>query len=99
MGTTFWEVVSDEHGIGCGGEYCGDNEAQLGRVKVFYHGASGGKHVPRAVLFGLRCARVVARKALPPGQPREPKRGRGQRLGQGPLNKGCARIQLNPPVV
>jgi tubulin beta len=53
MGNKFWEVVCDEHGIGGDGEYCGDNDAQLGRIKVFYHEASGGKYVPRAVLFDL----------------------------------------------
>jgi hypothetical protein len=26
-------------------------KAHLGRINVFYHGASGGKYVPRAVLF------------------------------------------------
>jgi tubulin beta len=45
-------VVCDEHGIGGSGEYC-DNDAQLGRINVFYHEASGGKYVPRAVLFDL----------------------------------------------
>jgi tubulin beta len=43
--------VCDEHGIGGSGEYCGDNDAHLGRINVFYHEASGGKYVPRAVLF------------------------------------------------
>ena len=51
MGTTYWEVVSDEHGIGGSNEYCGDNEAHLGRINVFYHEASGGKCALRAVLF------------------------------------------------
>jgi tubulin beta len=38
MATKFWEVVvCDEHGIGSDGEYCGDNDAQLGRINVFYH--------------------------------------------------------------
>ena len=39
------------HDIGGGGEYCGDYGAQLGRTNVLYHEASGGKYVPRAVLF------------------------------------------------
>jgi tubulin beta len=29
------------------------NDAQLGRINVLYHEASGGKYVPRAVLFDL----------------------------------------------
>jgi len=35
------------------GEYCGNNDAHLGRINVFYHEAPGGKYVPRAVLFDL----------------------------------------------
>jgi tubulin beta len=40
MGTKFWGVVRDEHGIGVGGEYYGDNDAQLDRINVIYHEAS-----------------------------------------------------------
>jgi hypothetical protein len=36
-------MVCDEHGIGDSGEYCGNNDAYLGRINVFYHGALGGK--------------------------------------------------------
>ena len=39
------------HDIGGDGEYCGDNDAQLGRIYVFCHGASGGMYVPRTVFF------------------------------------------------
>ena len=35
MGTKFWEVVCDEHGIG-GGEYRGRNDAQLDRIYVCF---------------------------------------------------------------
>jgi hypothetical protein len=38
MGTKFWEVVSDEHSTDGGREYYGDNDTQLGRMNVFYHG-------------------------------------------------------------
>jgi tubulin beta len=44
MGTGFWEVLCDLHGIGGICEYCGDNDAYLGRVGVFYHEALGGKY-------------------------------------------------------
>jgi tubulin beta len=63
MGTKFWEVVRDEHGIGVDGEYCGGNDAQLGRIKVFYHEASGGKYVPRAVLFDIEPGVIDAVRA------------------------------------
>jgi hypothetical protein len=65
MGTKFWEVVCDENGIGVSGEYYGDNDdndAQLDRISVLYHEASGGEYVPRAVLFNLE-----------PGPPYKPK--------------------------
>jgi hypothetical protein len=39
------------HGIGGDGDYCGDNDAQLDRINVFYHEASGGKYVPCTVFF------------------------------------------------
>jgi tubulin beta len=37
--------LCDEHDIGGDGEYCDDNDAQLDRIDVFYHEASGGKYV------------------------------------------------------
>jgi tubulin beta len=42
-GTKCWEVVCDEHGIGGSGEYCGDNDAHLGRINLLYPEALGGK--------------------------------------------------------
>jgi tubulin beta len=39
------------HGIGGDEEYCGDNDAQLGRINAFYHEASGGKYVLRTAFF------------------------------------------------
>jgi hypothetical protein len=53
--------------IGGNGKYCGDNDAQLGRINAFHHEASSGKYVPSTVLFepdtrhDQRCARVAAR--------------------------------------
>jgi hypothetical protein len=57
---------SREIGIGGDGEYCGDNDAHLGRINVFYHEASGDKSAPRTVLYvqrarrDRRCALVAA---------------------------------------
>ena len=72
MGTKFWKVVCDEHGIGGDVKYCGDNDAQLGCINVFYQVASGGKYVPSAVLFDFEpgvfgAVRIAARRALSPG--------------------------------
>ena len=67
MGTEFQEVLCDEHGIGGDREYCGDNDAQLDRINVFYPEASGEKYVPRTVLFDLEPAVVDAVRASPLG--------------------------------
>jgi tubulin beta len=42
MGTKFWEVVCDEHGIDGDGEYLSDHESRLGRMNLFYHEAPSG---------------------------------------------------------
>jgi tubulin beta len=67
MGTKFQKVLCDEHGIGGDGVYCGDNDAQLDRINVFYYEASGGKYVPHAVLIGLEPGVIEAVRASPLG--------------------------------
>jgi hypothetical protein len=47
------EAARDEHSIGGGGEYCGDSNAQLGSINLYFHEASGGKCVSRAMLMDL----------------------------------------------
>jgi tubulin beta len=37
MGTKFWEMLCDKHGIGADDECCGNNDAQLGRINLFYY--------------------------------------------------------------
>jgi tubulin beta len=67
MGIKFWGLLSDENGIGGDGEYCGDNNAQLGRVNVLCHEAPGGKHIPRAVFFDLESGVIDAARSSPLG--------------------------------
>jgi tubulin beta len=76
MGIEFQEVFCDEHDIGGDGEYCGGNDAQFGRINVFYYEASGGKYAPCAVFFDLEPGVIDAARASPlgelirPGKPR-----------------------------
>ena len=69
-------MLCEEHCIGSDGEYCGDNDAQLGRINVLYREASSDKYVPCAVFSdlepGMIGAVVAARLGLPSGKPREP---------------------------
>jgi tubulin beta len=56
------------YGIGGDGEYCGGNDAQLGRFNVLYHEVSNGKYVPRAVPFNLETRVTCAVLASPLGE-------------------------------
>jgi tubulin beta len=53
LGAKFWEVVSDEHGIGPDGVYKGTLDLQLERISVYYNEVGANKYVPRAVLVDL----------------------------------------------
>lgn len=46
IGSKFWEVISEEHGIKEDGSYHGDSDLQLERVNVYYNEATK-KYVPR----------------------------------------------------
>jgi tubulin beta len=54
------EAVCDEHGTGGSGESCVDNDAHLDCSNVLYHEASGGKYMPRVVLFDLELGVISA---------------------------------------
>ena len=61
-------MLCDENGIGGDGEYFSDNDAHLEPINVvFYHEASGGTYVPRAVLFDLEPGVIDAVRASPLG--------------------------------
>jgi hypothetical protein len=53
-------VFCYENGIGGDGEYYGDNDAQLDRINVFYHEASGDKFLQRTALFDLETGVIDA---------------------------------------
>jgi tubulin beta len=53
IGSKFWEVISEEHGITVDGTYAGDSDLQLERISVYYNEAADKKYVPRSVLVDL----------------------------------------------
>ncbi|KAJ1568161.1 Tubulin beta-4B chain [Cladochytrium tenue] len=67
IGTKFWEVISDEHGIDATGTYHGDSDIQLERINVYYNAATSGKYVPRAVLVDLEPGTMDSARAGPVG--------------------------------
>ena len=53
IGSKFWEVISDEHGIDPAGKYVGEDDNQLANINVYYNEANGGRYVPRSVCVDL----------------------------------------------
>ncbi|XP_017768361.1 PREDICTED: tubulin beta chain-like [Nicrophorus vespilloides] len=53
IGSKFWEVLCDEHGIDPRGMYRGNSDLQLQRINVYFNEARSGRYVPRAVLVDL----------------------------------------------
>ena len=68
IGSKFWEVISDEHGIDPNGQYYGESDLQLERANVYYNEATGGRYVPRAVLVDLEPGVLDSVRAAPIGQ-------------------------------
>lgn len=68
IGSKFWEVVCDEHGIDPTGRYTGSSDLQLERVNVYYNEASCGRFVPRAVLMDLEPGTMDSVRTGPYGQ-------------------------------
>lgn len=53
IGTKFWEVICDEHGVDPLGRYHGESDLQLERINVYFDEATGGRFVPRALLVDM----------------------------------------------
>ncbi|CAK1591598.1 unnamed protein product [Parnassius mnemosyne] len=69
IGSKFWEIISDEHGIDTTGHYRGDSELQLERIQVYYNEASdGSRFVPRAILVDLEPGTMDAIRSSAYGQ-------------------------------
>jgi hypothetical protein len=78
-------VLCDENGIGGGGEYFEDNDANLGVISVLYREASSGKYAPHAVFFDLEPGVIGAVRTSSPGclfRPGIPQEKLGQRPQQ-----------------
>ncbi|KAJ8306046.1 hypothetical protein KUTeg_016591 [Tegillarca granosa] len=68
IGSKFWEVISDEHGLDPTGTYHGNNDLQLERIGVYFSEATGGKYVPRAILLDLEPGTMDSVRSGPFGQ-------------------------------
>ncbi|TYG70081.1 hypothetical protein ES288_D05G283500v1 [Gossypium darwinii] len=70
IGSKFWEVICDEHGVDPMGRYQGDgsSDLQLECINVYYNEAYGGRYVPRAVLMDLEPGTMDSITSGPYGQ-------------------------------
>ncbi|XP_033105674.1 tubulin beta chain-like [Anneissia japonica] len=99
IGSKFWEVVSEEHGIAPDGSYNGDSDLQLERINVFYNEAIGGKYVPRAILVDLEPGTMDAARSGKYGQLFHPdnfifgQNGAGNNWGKGYYTEGAELIE------
>lgn len=70
IGSKFWEVICDEHGVDPTGKFNGDpnSDFQLERINVYYNEASGDRYVPRAVLMDLEPGTMDSIRSGPYGK-------------------------------
>merc|ERR1712038_1667267 len=68
VGSKFWEIISDEHGIDPSGAYNGDSDLQIERIEVYYNESSNDSYVPRAVLTDLEPGTMDSVRSGPYGQ-------------------------------
>ncbi|KOX72162.1 Tubulin beta-2 chain [Melipona quadrifasciata] len=68
IGSKFWEVVSDEHGLSADGTFQGDSELQLQRINVYFVEGPGRRYVPRAILVDLDPGSLNAAMSGPCGR-------------------------------
>jgi len=62
IGTKFWEVVCDEHGVSPSGKYEGKEPTQTERINVYFNEAGGGRYVPRSIMLDLEPGTMEAIK-------------------------------------
>ena len=68
VGSKFWEIICDEHGLDEEGLYKGDSDLQLERISVYFDEGSGGQYVPRCVPVDLEPGTMDAIRAGPIGK-------------------------------
>jgi len=83
IGTKFWEVTSDEHGLDPNGHYHGDTDLQMERINVYFNEARGGRYVPRSILVDLDQGELDSVRSSPAGRLFRPDNFIGGHTGTG----------------
>lgn len=99
IGTKFWEVISEEHGINNLGQYTGTRDNQLDRISVYYNESSTKQYVPRAVLIDLEPGTMDTLRSGPLGSLFRPdnyvfgQSGAGNNWAKGHYTEGAELIE------
>ena len=105
IGSKFWKVVYEEHGIDPTGRYQGTSNIHLERVNVYYNEASSGKFLPRAMLMDLEPSTMDSVRIGPYGQVFRPdnfvfgQSGAGNNWAKGHYTEGAKLIDYVLDVV
>jgi len=68
IGTKFWEVVCEEHGVSPSGKNETKDALQTERINVYFNEAGGGRYVPRSIMLDLEPGTMEAIKTGPLGK-------------------------------
>jgi len=99
IGSQFWDVISEEHGIDAKGTYVGTSDIQKERADVFFTEASSGKYVPRSIIVDLEPATIDKIKTGPCGNLFRPENfingqsGAGNNWAKGHYTEGSELIE------
>jgi tubulin beta len=104
IGSKFWEVISEEHGIDDTGNFSGQ-DVQRDRLNVYFNEAAEGKYVPRAALVDLEPGTMDTIRASPYGRLFRPdnfvtgQNGAGNNWAKGHYTEGAELIETVMDVV
>jgi len=99
IGSKFWEVISEEHGVGVKGDWVGDNPKQKERIIVYYSESATSRYVPRAILMDLEPGTMNNVRAAKYGQIFRPdsfvfgQTGAGNNWAKGHYTEGAELIE------
>lgn len=105
IGSKFWGVISEEHGINNQGSYIGNHTNQLDQISVYFNESSTGLYVPRAVLVDLEPGTMETVKLGPLGSLFRPdnfifgQSGAGNNWAKGHYTEGAELIDMVMDVV
>lgn len=105
IGSKFWEIISDEHGIGPDGQAIEQSSLQKERIDVYYNEATDAKYVPRAVLVDLEPGTMDSLRAGPYGQLFKPdnyifgQSGAGNNWAKGHYTEGMCNLASRKTII